>query len=274
MSAGPPVTILDGAMGSLLEQRGFALPAPGWSAHVVRDHPQAIQQIHAEYARAGATVHTACTFRTRRRNAGDDWKHLTEAAVQAARAGVPGGHRVAGSVAPLESCYRPDLSPKDSRAEHRDLALALASCPVDILLCESFPNVAEALVAVEECVATGLETWVGFCAGPQANLLSAEEMRRGAIAAAARGASAVFVNCTAAAGVTPYVHALRDAGVRVGAYANAGDVREGIGWGSGTSGARRYALLARDWVNAGASLIGGCCGTDPSHTAELQALCI
>src|SRR6185369_1359972 len=231
MNADPLVTILDGAMGSLLEQRGFALPPPGWSAHVVRDQPAAIQQIHAEYARAGATVHTACTFRTRQRNAGDDWRALTEVAVGAARAAVPAKHRVAGSVGPLEDCYRPDLSPEDSRAEHRELARALATCPVDILLCESFSNVPEALIAVEECAATGIETWVGFCAGPKADLLSVEAVRLGAIAAVKRGASAVFVNCTAATHVTPYVQALRDAGVRVGAYANAGDPRDGIGWG-------------------------------------------
>src|SRR6185436_730655 len=126
-------------------------------------------------------------------------------AVAIARAAVPAGHRVAGSLAPLEDCYRPDLSPADPRAEHRELARALAAAGVDLLLCETFPHVGEALIAVEEAVATGIATWVSFTAGPEANLLFPDDVARGAREAAARGAQAVLVNCVPAARTLEFV---------------------------------------------------------------------
>src|SRR6185436_12595780 len=107
-------------------------------------------------------------------------------AVAIARAAVPAGHRVAGSLAPLEDCYRPDLSPADPRPEHRELARALADAGVDLLLCETFPHAGEALVACEEAVATGLETWVSFTAGPDGSLLSPAEVEAAAREAADR----------------------------------------------------------------------------------------
>jgi S-methylmethionine-dependent homocysteine/selenocysteine methylase len=62
-------------------------------------------------------------------------------------------------------------------------------------------------------------------------------------------------------------------GVPFGAYANAGDRREAVGWDAEAhEAARRYAALARTWRDAGATLVGGCCGTRPEHVAALAAL--
>jgi S-methylmethionine-dependent homocysteine/selenocysteine methylase len=138
-----------------------------------------------------------------------------------------------------------------------------------LILCETFPHVGEALVAVEEAVATGLETWVSFTAGPEGNLLTPQEIERGAREAVKRGASAVLVNCMSAPRMLPYVERLSNAGVPFGAYANAGSPDDEIGWKSAPLGAERYADFAESWVNAGATLIGSCCGTGPKHIAEL-----
>src|SRR5262245_13933060 len=191
-------TILDGPMGTELAARGVPTPAPRWSAEAIDRAPEVMAAIHREYAAAGATVHTANTFRTKRRQIPDRWDELARRAVAIARASVPARHRVAGSIAPLEDCYRPDLSPPDPRPEHRELARALAGAGVDLLLCETFPHVGEALIAVEEAVQTGLPTWVAFTAGPDATLLTPREIEAGAREAVARGASAVLVNCTPA----------------------------------------------------------------------------
>ena len=266
------VTILDGAMGTLLFERGVPTPPPLWSAHALRVAPDAVRAIHAEYAAAGASVHTANTFRTKRRSAPDDWEELARLAVRLAREGAMPGQRVAGSIAPLEDCYRPDLSPgAASRAEHRELARVLAAAGADVLLCETFPHVGEALVAVEEAVATGLPTWVAFTAGPDATLLSTAEVGRGAREAVLRGASGVLVSCVPAPRMLPFVVALAGAGAQFGAYANAGAPTEGLGWTVSPTpdAAERYADLADTWLAAGATLIGSCCGTGPAHIAAL-----
>ncbi len=264
--------LLDGPMGTELSARGVPTPAPLWSAEANLTHPDVVAAIHRDYAAAGATVHTANTFRTKRRQAGDSWELLAQRAIEIARDSIPAGHRLAGSIAPLEDCYRPDLSPEASmaRTEHRELAQRLAALGADLLLCETFPHIGEALIAVEEAVATGLETWVAFSAGPNADLLRPEEIHAGALEAVRRGVRAVLVNCIPASKTRLFVEALGDVGVPFGAYANAGAFGEGLGFGFEKDGAPElYADYARTWIESGAEIIGGCCGTGPSH---IQAL--
>jgi S-methylmethionine-dependent homocysteine/selenocysteine methylase len=264
------LTILDGPMGTELAARGVPTNGPRWSAEALDVAPEVVAAIHRDYAAAGATVHTANTFRTKRRQIPDRWRELARRAVAIARASVPAGHRVAGSIAPLEDCYRPDLSPPFPRPEHRELAFTLAQAGVDLLLCETFPHVGEALVAVEEALRTGLPTWVAFTAGPEATLLTPAEVEAGAREAVRLGASAVLVNCIPATDTRRYIEPLAGLGVPFGAYANAGSTRDGIGWeGVGPEGAEAYAELAETWAEAGATLLGSCCGTGPAH---IQAL--
>ena len=272
MASTPTTLILDGPMGTELLSRGVPTPTPGWSAFALEAAPGVVSAIHADYASAGARVHTANTFRTKSRTYPKRWEALARQAVALARAAVPSGHRVAGSLAPLEDCYRPDLSPSDPRPEHRALAHVLADAGCDLLLCETFPHVGEGLVAVEEAVATGVETWAGFTAGPDADLLTPTEVAEACVSAVERGAAAVFVNCVPARATLAYVeaiaHAVGDA-VPFGAYANAGHADEGMGWVSAPQAPTRYATFAQTWVDAGATLLGACCGTGPRVVAEL-----
>lgn len=267
--------LLDGPLGTELLARGVPTPIPLWSAWALDNAPEAVRRIHADYAAAGATVHTANTFRTKRRQLGADWEDLARRAVQICREAVPPHHRVAGSIAPLEDCYRPDLSPRDPRPEHRELARLLAEAGCDLLLCETFPHVGEGLIAVEEAVATGVETWAGFTAGPEAELLSPAEIAEAARQAVDAGASAVFVNCVPASATLEYVEALVAAvspEVPVGAYANAGHVDEQMGWEPSPQGPGLYLRHARTWVEAGATIVGCCCGTGPAHIGALRDL--
>jgi len=267
------ITIMDGPLGTELTARGVAAPAPGWSAYALTQAPQIVSDIHRDYAAAGAQVHTANTFRTQVRHFPDDWRQRLDLAVRLVRGAVPGGQRVAGSIAALEDCYSPWLSPSHPRAEHRQQARALAAAGVDLLLLETFPHVGEALVAAEEAVATGLPTWFSLTPGPTADLLSPEEVCRGAALAVDLGVQAVLVNCLPAAQADRWLLPLIALGlpVPVGTYANAGHVCDGLGWGAGTDGARRYADLAAGWAAAGATLIGGCCGTGPATIAAMAA---
>jgi S-methylmethionine-dependent homocysteine/selenocysteine methylase len=150
------VQILDGAIGTELISRGLELEAPEWSAAAIAQAPDLLAQLHADYAWAGATLHTANTFRTQPRAFGEGWVGALRAAVHIARDAVPSEHAVLGSMAPIEDCYRPDLSPgAAARTAHRKIALALVNAGCDVLLCETFANGTESLVAAEEALATG-----------------------------------------------------------------------------------------------------------------------
>ena len=264
------VTILDGPMGTELAARGVPTPPGAWSAWAIEHAPEQLTSLHAAYAAAGATVHTANTFRAQPGVYGAQFERVLRQAVALARGAVPSAHQVAGSIAPINDCYEPWRSPQNPRPAHRQMAQALAASGVDILLCETFPHVGEGLIAVEEAVATGLPTWAAFTPGPEGALLGPDALGDAAREAVARGASAVLVNCAPARLTLAYVERLVRLGVPFGAYANAGRVGEGLGWGEG--GEARYLGYAKRWAEAGATLIGGCCGTTPAHIAALTAL--
>lgn len=272
--------LLDGPMGTELAVRGVETPAPTWSAAALDTAPQVVRAIHVEYMKAGAQVHRTNTFRAQPRLFPERYGALVETAVRLAREAVAEAGastnerpRVAGSMAPIADCYRPDLSPPkdEARALHRTLAVALADAGVDLLVCETFPHAVEVCVAVEEAARTGLETWAALTAGPDGSLMTPEAMERAARDCISAGAAAVLVCCTGASLTHAYVDRLARIDVRFGAYANAGAAEDALGWGADPSvAARRYADLAERWLERGASIVGSCCGTGPAHIAELH----
>lgn len=267
------VVLLDGPIGTELSARGVSTELPLWSATAITDAPEVLAAIHSDYARAGATVHTACTFRTQPRLMGARFADAARAAVGIARANVPSAHRVAGSIAPIEDCYRPDLSPGvKSRTDHRALARVLDAAGADLMLCETFPHVDEGLVAVEEALATGKPTWLALTAGPDATLLTPDAIARGAERAFALGAECVLVNCVPLRACAPYVEALASIGRPFGVYANAGTPDDRVGWSSADEPVARFVAEMRRFVDRGAHVVGGCCGTTPAHIAALQRL--
>ncbi len=265
------IDLLDGPVGTELLARGVPTPLPLWSASAIDGAPGVLGEIHAAYAAAGARIHTANTFRTQPGLMGAGFEGAARRAVAIARANIQAGARLAGSLAPVEDCYHPERSPGlAARPSHEALAQVLANAGCDLLLCETFPIALEAWVAVEACVATGVTTWVAFTAGPGGTLMTPDSMMAAARGAIERGAARVLVNCTPATVTLPFVQALATLGSPVGAYANAGHVDDAMGWrADDVPGATRYADLAAEWVAAGASVVGSCCGTGPAHTAAL-----
>ncbi len=247
-------------MGTELAARSVALPGREWSAHALDAAPEVVRAIHRTHVAAGVDVLRANTFRTTRRASGERWRDRLNTAVRLAREAAR-GQRIAGVLAPLEDCYRPELSPPPDEAqrEHAELASALKDAGVDLLWCETFPHPGEARIATAAAAATGLEVWTSLTAGPDATLLTPAQLRDAARTCVEAGASAVLVNCVAAARIRPYVEALAGLGVPFGAYANAAS------WGEPACSPEAYADSVREWRALGATLIGTCCGNTLAH---------
>lgn len=254
--------ILDGAIGTELERAGHDTGGPAWSARVVDRAPDALAALHRAYDAAGAEVHTANTFRTTPRAYGAGWEGAARRAIEIARGAVRG--RVAASLAPLEDCWHPERSPVDPRAEHAAIAAQLVHAGADLVLCETFAHPGEALAAVDAAVGAGAETWLSLTGGPDGALLEPRALAAAAAGGLARGARRALVNCVHAERIGPYVEALAALGAPFGVYANAG-------LGEGALSPARYAELASAWVAAGATVVGGCCGTGPAHVRALAA---
>src|SRR6266850_1729510 len=241
----------------------------------------ALREVHRAYVDAGAEVITAATFRTSRRSlaaAGLEarFPELPRLAVREARDAAAGRARVAGSMAPLEDCYRPDLRPPPAQAsrEHLEHARALAEAGCDLLLVETVAAADEGLAAVAAAAATGLPVWVAAMATPRGTLLDGGDLAELFRRAAAAGASAALINCTPPDGVDLALPAAAASGVPFGAYAHLGEVDAAVAWGRAPDlSPEEYARRALRWVERGATIVGGCCGTGPEHIRALaQAL--
>ncbi len=277
-------TLLDGALGTELTRRGCDTRLPLWSARALMDAPEIVRRIHADYAEAGAEVLTANTFRTNTRalaRAGfpDQVGALTRMAVELARAGAAGRARVAGSIAPVEDCYSPERVPDDDALtrEHTELAVALAGAGCDLILVETMNTVREAAIAAAAAARTGLPIWVSFTLGGDDRLLSGKTLAEAVRAIRPLSPEAFLVNCIPVAQVTSALRALRSAvgesDIRIGAYANVGHVDDEVGWTlTDAVSPSAYVAAARGWLASGATLVGGCCGTTPAHSAALSEL--
>ena len=266
--------VLDGATGTELGRRGVDTRTPLFSAAALLDARgmETLRGVHLDYARAGAQVVTANTFRTNPRKAGARFEEMTRAAVRAARAS---GALVAGSMAPVADCYLPELRPLPDVAlrEHRQLAEALAAAGCDLLLVETVAAADEGLAAVQAACATGLPVWVSAMAMPDGRMRSGDDLGAFFRAAAEAGARAALINCVPCDGVDLGLDAAAASGLPFGGYAHMGEVDAAAGWPkTPVLTPAEYARRAARWLERGALILGGCCGTTPEHVAALAAL--
>jgi S-methylmethionine-dependent homocysteine/selenocysteine methylase len=280
LRGGPPL-LLDGATGTELERRGVRCALPLWSAHALVHQPELVRRVHADYVAAGAELLTANTFRTQQRTldrggAGPRAPELTALAVALARAAAAEAPRpvaVLGSAPPLEDCYSPRLVPDDAALarEHAGHCQNLAASGVDAILVETMNTLREARAALRAARATALPALASFVCGSGARLLSGEPLGEAVALARDEGAVAVLVNCLPIRDVPACLPVLSAGPLPFGAYANLG-APEPEGWRRDDRPPEEFAEAARGWLDAGAVVVGGCCGTTPAHIAALAQL--
>lgn len=283
--AGAAPLLLDSAMGTELERRGVRCALPLWSARALLDSPSQVLAIHRDDVEAGADILTANTFRTQRRTLEKAGKgrradELTRQAVTLARRAAGESPRpvlVAGSLPPLEDCYRPDLVPgdEDLAREHGEQAQLLAFAGADLILAETHNTIRELRAAVRAARETGLPVVASAVTDGQGHLLSGEPVEEAARALEALRPEVLAINCVPARRLLADLKALAGAspGAPLAAYGN-------LGPPSGPGGTlfsdwiepEEFAALAREWIAIGARIVGGCCGTTAAHTAAMRRM--
>lgn len=272
--------LLDAALGTELSRRGAPASPPLWSARAVLERPDLVLAVHRENAAAGAEILTAGTFRTQPNLLGGAARDSTRRAVALAReaAAARPGILVAGSVAPVEDCWRPDLVPADAELArlHALHAGALAEAGVDVLLLETFGTAREWLAAARAATATGLPVVACATTREYGTLLSGEPLGDAARALLELPSPpvALGVNCVPARrlGASLALLAAAAPGVPLAAYGNTGlPVDEALGAFAEPIAPVDYAELALSWITMGARVVGGCCGTRAEHIAALAA---
>jgi S-methylmethionine-dependent homocysteine/selenocysteine methylase len=254
---------------------------PLWSANALTTDAglAVLRQVHRDYLNAGADILTANTFRTHRRalaGKGHDARELTRRAVATAQEAIAEFGRtaqVAGSVAPLEDCYRPDLVPSDDecRAEHAERIQHLVEAGVDLLLIETMTSIREAVIAAKVATLTGRSTWVSFVCDCEGRILSGESLAVAAGMLMPLGVKALGVNCGPAHTLAKPLAELRaicGPDFPLLAYGNIGYADEKDGWiNTDAVDPESYLRYAQTWP---AQIVGGCCGTTPEHIRRLR----
>lgn len=285
LSARTPV-ILAGAMGTELERRGADIGLPLWSANALLAEPETVFRIHLDYIDAGADIIVTNTFRTNRRvfqRAGlpDRSAELTRKAVRLAldaRDSRPGKPvLVAGSIAPVEDCYTPELVPSaaDLEIEHFEMAERLAENGVDFILIETMTTIREAATACSAALQTGKEVVVSFTCRKDGRLFGGEPLNEAVKAIALLNPAMISLNCISPRYMTPLILQLKASlhhqDMPFAIYGNIGnpDARNGIFVKDIDE--EGYVRYAHEWYDLGASMIGGCCGTTPDYISLLRS---
>ncbi len=278
--------LLAGAVGTEIQRRGVRTTLPLWSASALETDPDVVEAIHRDYIDAGAELITTNTFRTNPRTfekigRRDSAKSLTLMACNLARNAITASRKrdvyLGGSMAPVEDCYRLDLVPPDDELEreHDEVAGWFAEAGVDFLLLETLHCRREANAAIRAAHKTGIPFAVSFLCDPNGNLFSGESLEDAVHEAVDNGAFAILTNCRPLDVISSSVEKLiKISPVPVGVYANGdGHPDDAEGWlFEGQHPEERYADFAKRWLDAGVSIIGGCCGTTPEYIKRLRQL--
>lgn len=276
--------VLDGATGTELQRRGCSTELPLWSARALLESPATVCAIHEDYWRSGAQIVVANTFRTNVRTLARAGLHsrgreLNATAVRLAqeareRAGACGW--VAASVAPVEDCYCPERVPPNDelREEHRRMLEWLLEAQPDLIWIETMNTVREAQIAAQAAAETGLPFAVSLAPREDGRLLSGEPLSDVVAVIEPLNPLAIGVNCAPPGGILAALRTLRAISERpLAAYAHIGNAEPTAGWSFSESvEPEAYRAHSRTWLQAGAAIIGGCCGTGPEHVAAVAGL--
>jgi len=283
------MTVLDGSMGTALRSFGVQVPdyrKSVWSALALMQAPDIVQQLHHDYIRAGADVITTSNYAvTVNSLATEGLEHrlveLTELSCRlaiAARDRANSPVRLAGSLPPLNVSYRPDMvGPfKQLVRQYQQLAELLAPY-VDIFLCETMSTISEARAAASVASRFGKPVWLSLSLEDgSGSLRSGEPLAQAANELSDLTLDAVLINCCSVRAVKKGLPQLRAFDVpALGAYANPfrhDPPDDYITRGKANRlNPDEYLQTAEQWARQGASIVGGCCGTDPHYIAALRA---
>jgi homocysteine S-methyltransferase len=294
------VMILDGGLATALEDLGFDMNDELWSARILLDDPDLLRQVHLAYLEAGADCIATASYQatipgfTRRgltRSEATDLLRFSVSLAQGVRdAFWDDASRREGRMKPLVQAsigpygayladgseYTPhyDLGEAGLREFHRPRWDALVEEEPDLLGWETIPSASEADALLRLLDDTPhLYAWISFSCRDDAHLADGTPLD-GVIASATsvKRVAAVGFNCVPPSLVPDLIDRFTSVtDVPLIVYPNSGE-----GWDAGAkewTGAQEpldFGEAAPEWHKMGASVIGGCCRTEPSDIKAIR----
>ncbi|MEE2777286.1 MAG: homocysteine S-methyltransferase family protein [Acidobacteriota bacterium] len=301
--------LLDGGVGTEIRRRGATMDSAAWCAVANRTDPDIVRGVHEDYLRAGADILTANTFATARHvldgaGIGDEAPALTRRAVElaiearervASDREIPIAGSMSNTVAWIAGTFSRDPrffpTPEQEITNYREVAESLAEAGVDLIVLEMMLDLDRAARAIAAAAETGLPLWIGMSATllddgtvlawdpvheEPPERIAADAVRRAPLAfddLARSLASAHPVAAGSAAAAAGVMHSTLEATDAALAQLRHHWSGPFLAYPEATSlhpvEPGELAGRCADWVEQGVQIVGGCCGTTPSHVAAI-----
>ncbi len=288
-----PVLVIDGALATELERRGCDLSDDLWSARILLEQPESIKRVHLDYFKAGADCAITASYQATVEGFARRGLHEKEAITLMQKSvelameardefwAEETNHQgrskpfVAASVGPYGafladgSEYRGNygLGEKELMDFHRPRMKALIEAGADMLACETIPCLIEAQ-AIAKLLKEfpDVTTWVSFSARDEKHI-SEGQVFADCVKQLERHPqiAAIGINCTSPKHIPALIRAAKKVTQKpVLVYPNSGEKYDAAKneW-DGHPVLDSFGEQAREWYDAGARLLGGCCRTTP-----------
>ena len=280
--------LADGAMGTMLHGRGISFEKCFDELNLT--NPQVVAEVHCEYIEAGAQIiltntFSANRFKLEKFGLADQLEEINRAGVELAKRVVAASTHdvlVAGDIGPLGVRLAPygRVSLEQARHVFAGQISALCSAGADLIIIETMNDLyeaREAVLAVKETCTLPVVVSVTFTRDDRTVLGDSPE--KAARVLAESGADVIGVNCSG--GPTQLLRILKQMrhALPVGTSGKHPYfwVKPNAGWPEQVSGRIMYPAdpeyfgdYAIAFREAGASIVGGCCGTTPAHIAAMR----
>jgi methionine synthase I (cobalamin-dependent)/5,10-methylenetetrahydrofolate reductase len=274
--------LIDGAMGTMLHTRGVGFDKCFDELNIT--NPAAVADVHRSYIEAGAQLVITNTFGANRYKLGkhglqDDVVEINRAGVELARRIVASSFKdvlIAGDVGPLGVRIAPfgRVKPEEARAAFTEQVTALAEAGADLIVIETMSDLYEIQEAIKAAKASSTLPVVASVTFTRDDVtLLGDEPTKVAQTLHAAGADVIGVNCSGGPSQLLRILKQMKQAVPHGRFW----VKPNAGWPEQVGGRimypadpeyfGEYALSLRE---AGANVVGGCCGTTPQHIAAMK----
>jgi len=287
--------ILDSALGTELENRGEYLPSfktSIWSAYSLIHNPEIIKQIHVDNIEAGADVITTSNYQAtpellKREPTAPAYQDLAKRAVELCQEAIiqtGTKTKIAGCYPPIHVTFRPDLSSAEKvlKKFYETLGLIYEN-NVDIIICETMSSIYEGTTAASTAKNYSNIVWLSWTTrSNKLNRLPSTELLDLAINEGLKlDIDCQLVNCVHADRASLAIDKLLKE-KKFGIYANSsiykknkleGFISDSDEWhyhNHRSISPDEYKDYVVDWINRGASVVGGCCRTTTDHIKEIK----
>ena len=270
--------ILDGATGSNLRAMGMPV---GVSSEVwVMEHPEVITKLQRDYQSAGSQIIYAPTFQANRicmkgHGKADQVPELNHRLVEISRTALGENFLIGGDLSTVGQMLEPMgyLSYEEVYAAYQEQIALLAEAGVDLLVAETMMSEDETVACLDAALSvTELPFLCSFSVQADGSLLYGGSVYDAAQTLEGMGASAVGINCSCGPDqlVSVIAHLRELVEIPIIAKPNAGLPEiDDLGQAHYSMGPDAFAEHMKALVDAGASLVGGCCGTTPEYIRKL-----